>query len=191
MFFSLAANSGFRASSTSGTASVSGFRRSTKGHSALMLFMTSTTIRLPALGAHGSTRMPFKVFSSDPAELLVVGDVPLVDLVAVQAQDLHVAHAGGDTATFEGEGDAAPRSGVVTGQNLQKLLTHPGQRELEVVVAEIDGEVVVLARHKFPEAVEHRLERIAACDGLELLLGGVWVRSTGHCLRRGNPRGPH
>lgn len=120
--------------------------------------------------------------AAQPAEALVVAEVPGVDLVAVDEEDPPAADAAEKAAAVGGEEDPAAGRRRAARQVLEKPLGDPGQRQLEVVVAEGDDELAAGGAGEALKGGKDRLEGRVAGDPVELRGRAVGIEASRRVL---------
>jgi hypothetical protein len=98
-----------------------------------------------------------------------VGDVPVIDLVAVNAQDGGLADAAEKSAAVKCKHDAPAGGIVITGNEIDEMVAHPRQRQFDIMIAERDDQAPVLGAGEFPEGFPDWREGDIPCDTIELL----------------------
>ena len=94
--------------------------------------------------------------AADAAQLFVVGDVPAVDLVAVQAQHRRIAHLAAKPGAVGHQQQPGAGCRIVAGQCAGQVLARPGQGQFDVVVAQVDHQPPALGGQQPGKSGKHR-----------------------------------
>ncbi|HEY0557107.1 MAG TPA: hypothetical protein VGG20_22830 [Thermoanaerobaculia bacterium] len=98
----------------------------------------------------------------------MIGDVPVVHFVPVDGQDGRVADPAEETRAFEGEDDATAGRLVVGGKDPEQALADPRERQLHVVIPQVDDQAATFFLYETLQRLPYRFEGIIPGDALQL-----------------------
>ncbi len=133
---------------------------------------TGAGVGLPFRGLHGPARV-HRV--RQLAQQVVVDPVPLVEFVAVGAEDARAGHLTRETAAVRGEENARLGRGIIARESPAHRVLDHRQGHLDVVVAHDEDQMPARRRHQAGQGLPHGGEGRVGVEVLHHPLGRVAV----------------